>query len=66
MLRRHGLSMESISKFALEEELAMRARACLHCENRAECVDRLNSDEKPVYRDICPNAAFIDGLSGKA
>jgi hypothetical protein len=62
MMDRHGLDMKSVIDHGLEDELACRARECMGCANYETCVGRLRSCERPTYRDICPNAKFIDGL----
>jgi hypothetical protein len=62
MMDRHGLDMKSVIDQGLEEELAHRAWECTRCADYETCVERLRSCERPTYRDICPNAKFIDGL----
>lgn len=62
MMGRHGLDMKSVIGQGLEDELAHRAWECIGCEDYETCVRRLRGSEKPNYRDICPNAKFIDGL----
>ncbi|MBO6519224.1 MAG: hypothetical protein JJ900_18505 [Rhodospirillales bacterium] len=66
MMSRHGLEMKSIAEHGLEDELVARARTCLECEDYKTCIERLRTTGKPNYQDICPNAAFIDGLKGQA
>lgn len=62
MMGRHGLDMKSVIDHGLEEELAYRARECMRCADYETCIGRLHSCKKPSYRDICPNAKFIDSL----
>lgn len=62
MIRGQNIDMNRVVWAGLEEDLAKCARSCLFCPNRAECTDRLSREAQPEYRDICPNAQFIDRL----
>jgi hypothetical protein len=62
LMRRQGLDMRRVVDCGLEEEVANCARTCLACATRDACRARLAAADRPAYRDICPNANFIDGL----
>lgn len=62
MMRRQGVEMKDVVDRGLEDELVARARLCLDCEKYGTCRERMRSADRPDYRDICPNAKFIDGL----
>ena len=62
MMARNGIGMQAVLDDGLTDELAFRARLCERCARYEACGRRLRGPGRPKYRDICPNAGFIDGL----
>ncbi|MCW2307535.1 DUF6455 family protein [Rhodobium gokarnense] len=65
MMDRHGLEMKRVVDHGLEDELVACARQCMNCQHYDTCLERMETEEKPAYCDICPNADFLDGLKGQ-
>lgn len=64
MMKRQGIGFGRVVELGLEDDLATRARLCLACAEFGECQARLSRPGAVAYRDICPNAGFLDSLRG--
>ena len=64
MMKRQGIGFGRVLELGLEDDLATRAIVCLACAEFGECQARLGRPGAVAYRDICPNAGFLDGLRG--
>ncbi len=65
LMGRHGIGFKRIVELGLEDELEARARVCFACREIGECQVRLRGTGSVRYRDICPNADFMDFLLGE-
>ncbi len=64
MMKRQGIGFGRVLELGLEDDLATRAIVCLACAEFPECQARLDRPGAVAYRDICPNAGFLDSLRG--